>query len=76
MSEGPSYTSGYRIELLKGDNWMPWKRQMLAILQDTSLEKYIKKTAAPPIPADLRKPTKEETEAIDKWNGGDAKART
>jgi len=49
---------------------------MLAVLRDTSLEKYIEKTAAPPIPADPRKPTKEETEAIDKWNGGDAKART
>ena len=76
MSKGPSYTSGYRIELLKGDNWVPWKRRMLAVLRDTSLEKYIEKTAAPPIPADPRKPTKEETEAIDKWNGGDAKART
>ena len=49
---------------------------MLAVLRDTSLEKYIEKTAAPLIPADPSKPTKEETEAIDKWNRGDAKART
>jgi len=42
MSKG--YSSGYHIELLKGNNWMPWKHQIPAILQDMGLEKYIEKT--------------------------------
>jgi hypothetical protein len=76
MSE--SHTSGgsYRIELLKADNWMPWKRRILAVLRDLGLEKYIDKAAMPPIPADLQNPTKEEVEAIDKWKDGDARTRT
>ena len=45
---------------LKGDNWMPWKRRMLAILRDTGLEKYIEKGAALPLPADPSKPTEDE----------------
>jgi len=48
MSEGYS-TSGYHIELLKSDNWMLWKRQMLAILRDLNLEKFIEKTAMSPL---------------------------
>jgi transposase InsO family protein len=75
MSEGYS-SSGYRIELLKSENWMPWKRRMLAVLRDMGLEKYIDKAATPPIPADPSNPTKEETEAKDKWREGEAKART
>ena len=75
MSE--SYTSGgYRIELLKADNWMPWKRRMLAVLQDLGLEKYITKDAKSPTVADPDKPTKEEAEVIDKWKEGDARTRT
>ncbi len=68
--------SGYRIELLKGENWVPWKRRMLAVLRDLNLEKYIEKTATSLIPEDLNNPTKDETEAKDKWREGDAKART
>ena len=75
MSEGYSL-SGYRIELLKGDNWMPWKRRMLAVLRDLNLEKYIEKTAMSPIATDPTKPTKDEIEAQDKWKEGDAKTRT
>ena len=77
MSE--SYLTGsgsYRIKLLKSDNWMPWKRRMLAILRDQGLEKYVEKTAELPKAKELAEPTKEETEAIDKWREGDAKART
>jgi transposase InsO family protein len=75
MSEGYS-SSGYRIELLKGDNWVPWKRRMLAVLRDLNLEKYIEPTAMSPTPEDPTKPTKDETEAMDKWREGDARART
>ena len=75
MSEGYS-SSGYRIELLKGDNWVPWKCRMLAVLRDLNLEKYIEPTAMSPTPEDPTKPTKDETEAMDKWREGDARART
>jgi hypothetical protein len=75
MPEGYS-SSGYRIELLKSDNWMPWKRRMLAVLRDLSLEKYIEKTAMSPIAADLNNPTKDETDEMDKWREGDARTRT
>ena len=67
MSENTS-SGSYRIELLKNDNWMPWKRRMLAILRDQGLEKYIDKSVNPPSAA--------EKEAFTKWQEGDAKART
>ena len=77
MSESHSNGSvSYRIELLKSDNWMPWKRRMLAILRDQGLKKYVEKTAASPTPRKLAEPTTEETVAIDKWKEGDAKACT
>jgi hypothetical protein len=75
MSKGYS-SSGYHIELLKSDNWMPWKCQMLAVLRDLNLEKYIEKTAMSPIAADLNNPTKDETNEMDKWQEGDARTRT
>ena len=49
---------------------------MLAILRDQGLEKYVEKTVESPKPKSLDKPTKEEMEAIDKWQEGDAKAHT
>src|SRR5882757_3808003 len=68
MSENNHSSSGpYRIELLRNDNWMPWKRRMLAILRDQGLEKYVSKTAQSPAG---------DEEAITKWQDGDAKART
>jgi len=44
---------------------------MLAVLWDLGLEKYITKTTVPPELANKRNPTKEETEALDKWSEGD-----
>jgi len=71
------YTTGsYRIELLKADNWMPWKRRMLAVFRDLGLDKYIERDAKAPESADVNKPTKEELEAQKKWAEGDSKART
>ena len=49
---------------------------MLAVLQDLNLEKYINKANTAPVPARRDQPTKDETEALDKWKEGDAKART
>ena len=75
MSE--EHTSGtYRMEMLKAQNWMPWKRQMLAVLRDLGLEKYIAADAKIPESADTSKPTAEELEAQKKWREGDMKACT
>ena len=46
---------------------------MLAVLRDLNLEKYIEKTAMSPSAVDANKPTKDETEAMDKWREGDAR---
>src|SRR6266700_6629092 len=71
------YTTGsYRIELLKADNWMPWKRRMLAVFRDLGLDKYIEKDAKSPESADVNKPTTEELDTQKKWADGDSKART
>ena len=75
MSE--EYTSGgYQMEMLKASNWMPWKWQMLVILWDLGLEKYIVADAKLPELADRSKPTPEELETQKKWQGGDTKACT
>jgi gag-polypeptide of LTR copia-type len=77
MSDEARFTSGtYRIELLKGNNWMPWKRRMLAVLRDLGLETYIERDAVSPAPAIPLSPTPEEIEAIRKWKEGDAKTQT
>ena len=64
------------MELLKGHNWMLWKRRMLAVLQDLGLEKYIAKDAKAPKAADEDNPTQDEKEASKRWKEGDAKACT
>jgi gag-polypeptide of LTR copia-type len=69
-------SGGYRIELLRANNWMQWKRRMMAVLRDLGLETYINKNAKLPVPAVANAPTKEEEDAIKKWKEGDAKART
>ena len=67
MSDEYSSGGGYRYELLKADNWMPWKRRMLAVFRGLGLDKYIVKDAKAPESADPTKPTPEELEA--KRNG-------
>ena len=75
MSE--EYTMGsYRMEMLKATNWMPWKQQMMAMLRDLGLEKYIAKDAKPPGSANPQSPTTEELAATKKWAEGDAKVQT
>ena len=64
------------MEMLKASNWMPWKQQMLAVLQDLGLEKYIMADAKLPELTDRLKPTPEELEKQKKWQKGDTKACT
>ena len=76
MSDEYSSGSGYRYELLKANNWMPWKRRILAVFQDLGLEKYITKDAKAPESADPEKSTVSEIEAKNKWAEGEGKAHT
>jgi hypothetical protein len=64
------------MEMLKGTNWMPWKRRMLAVLRDLELDKYIANDAVEPRAAKPTEPTDAEKTAVQKWRSGDAKART
>ena len=76
MSNEYSTGGGYHYELLKVDNWMPWKRRMLTVFQDLGLEKFIMKEAKAPESVDSSKPTLEEIEVKKKWDKGDGKACT
>ena len=77
MSEHQTTSNGsYRMELLGANNWMPWKRRMLAVLRDQNLEEYIDKDSKPLLPADSGGPTDEEKGLMKAWNQGDARART
>ncbi|KZV90258.1 hypothetical protein EXIGLDRAFT_617254, partial [Exidia glandulosa HHB12029] len=60
-SQTASLSGGYRIEMLSGDNWLPWKRRMLAILRDSDLEVYVAAI---------------EEAALQDWKSGDSKTRT
>jgi len=40
------------MKMLKAQNWMPWKRRMLAVLMDLGLDKYIEEGAKIPESAD------------------------
>jgi hypothetical protein len=63
MSDQPSMSGSYRIELLGSNNWVPWKRRISAILRDLSIEEYIEKDSKCPVPADTTRPTDDEKKA-------------
>ena len=65
MTEEFINVGSYQIEPLKAQNWMPWKRCMLAIFRDLGLEKYIEPNTEPLESDDEKK----------KWKEGDAKTR-
>ena len=70
--EAPS--SLYRIELLREDNWLPWKRRITGILRDRNLLKFVDGTAKKPEVSD---PMKDGEEAkVTAWEEGDSRART
>ena len=71
-----SGSRGYRIELLRINNWMLWKRHMLTILRDLYLEEYIEKDSRPPVPKKISDPTDDEKVKIKMWKTRDAKVRT
>lgn len=74
MSDTPS--SLFRIKQLQGDNWIPWKRRITAILRERGLLGHIDGTTQWPAPADANKPTMAEIANMEAWDGRDTKART
>ena len=69
--------SGFRIEPLKGhDNWMPWKRRMLAILRELDLDDMVDDDQKLPTAKDEKAPTIEELKERSAWLKKDEKVRT
>ncbi|GBE87024.1 hypothetical protein SCP_1002700 [Sparassis crispa] len=71
-----SLSSLFRIEQLRDDNWLPWKRRTMAILRERGVLKYVDGTSEKPKPANATTPTAGETAVITKWVEGDQKAQT
>ncbi len=69
-------SSLFRIELLREDNWVPWKRRVTAILRERGLLKYAEGIERKPVSADAKAPTAEELEKARKWEELDGKAQT
>ncbi|KIL57785.1 hypothetical protein M378DRAFT_87422, partial [Amanita muscaria Koide BX008] len=78
MSESVSIGStSFRIEPLRGhENWLPWKRRMLAILRELDLDGYALDDAKPPEPKVKDQPSDDENKAISEWKKKDEKTRT
>ena len=67
-------SSLFRIELLREDNWLPWKRRVTAILRERNLLKYVDGTAKKPKSSSPT--TTEEINELTKWETGDQSAQT
>ncbi|EJD34165.1 hypothetical protein AURDEDRAFT_76417, partial [Auricularia subglabra TFB-10046 SS5] len=78
QTQTATLSGGYRIEMLSGSNWLPWKRRMLAIMRDSDLEMYIKEGAERPKTTATTDTTAKDAElaAQKAWDIGDSKART
>lgn len=68
-------SSLFRIEQLREDNWLPWKRRVTAILRERGVLQYVNGTSQKPVPRG-ETPTAEETATITRWVEGDLKAQT
>lgn len=69
-------SSLFRIELLREDNWVPWKRRVTAILRERGLLKYAEGVKTRPVPVDPKKLTAEEMKGMQTWDETDGKAQT
>ena len=69
-------TSSHRIELLNDDNYLAWKRRVIAVLRDKELLEYVDGTEVKPIAADPDAPTADEAKAIKAWIKADGKAQS
>lgn len=76
MSAPQAPSAYYRIDPLKGDNWLQWKRRVLAVMRDRGLLSVMDGTEKCPVAADPDKPTANETSKIDDWKKKDGQAQT
>src|ERR1700761_8163471 len=68
-------SSLYKIDLLRADNWYPWKRRITALLRDRNLLQYVDGKHQKP-KAKGETPTEDEEKEIRKWEEGDQRAQT
>lgn len=76
MNTSDTTSTYFKIEPLKGDNWLPYKRRLEALLTDRDLLGYINGEIPAPTPADPQNPTRTETAMLKRWMVNDAKARS
>lgn len=69
-------SSSYRIELLNEENYLPWKRRVIAILRDKELLGYVDGRIKRPVLTNASSPTPDETKEIDAWDIKDGKAQS
>lgn len=69
-------SSSYRIELLNEENYLPWKRRVIAILRDKELLGYVDGRIKRPVPTNASSPTPDEIKEIDAWDIKDGKAQS
>jgi len=66
----------YKFEPLKGNNWLPWKTRIDAILTKEKLSRLVYGSEKRPVAADPGKVTGEETSRMNEWDDKDGKARS
>lgn len=76
QATGTAPSAYYCIDPLKGDNWLQWKRRILAVLRDRGLLGQIDGTDKYPTPTDSSNPTDPEAEKIKTWKARDGQAQT
>lgn len=66
----------FKIEPLRADNWLPWKRRVEALLTDRDLIGYVNGSITRVVPADKATPTAEEATKMSTWGAKDGKAQS
>jgi ribosomal protein L12E/L44/L45/RPP1/RPP2 len=64
-----------RVQLMSADNWLAWKRKIMAILRDLDLESVLTDSGLPHATV-AASPTDAEKKAIDEWKKKDSRAKT
>ena len=66
----------FKIELLNANNWLAWKRRIMAVLRDRNLDEYVTGDIKCPVPTHPSAPTQNERDAIKAWKQKDQRAQT
>jgi hypothetical protein len=71
-----SETATYKFEPLKGNDWLPWKTRIDAILTKDKLSRIVNGTEKRPTAADPEDPKEEELAKMTYWDDKDGNARS